>query len=242
MKRFMQIWVLMTAVIVISSIAVCAGTTDSGGGNQLMKNQTHWYQQAATIFGPVESLATKGGNVLTLQAGSAVYMNGNSTLHSYQMNAHALKGTAVLKAFADKDLLKVLQKGQVKALTLIVPVISFKSKESGLDDNAYKALNSKEYPEIEYKLTSETLKAGATDGTYVMTAPGTITVAGQSSPVTLSGDVTVKDNQVRFKGIQKLKFSDFKIKDPSASVLIVTITCADEFEVDYDVLFGKSAK
>ncbi len=238
----MRIWIVMTAMMVLSSIAVCADTTDSGGGNQLMKNQTHWYQQAATIVGPVESLADKGGDILTLQAGSAVYMNGNSTLHSYQMNAHALKGSAVLKAFADKDLLKVLQKGQIKALTVTVPVISFKSRESGLDTNAYKALNSTQYPDIQFKLVSETLKPGATDGTYVMTAPGTVTVAGESSPVTLSGDVTVADNQVRFKGIQKLKFSDFKIKDPSATVLIVTITCADEFEVDYDILFGKSAK
>ncbi|HXL74004.1 MAG TPA: hypothetical protein VN963_10310, partial [bacterium] len=128
MKHFMRIWVVMTAVMVLSSIAVCADTTDSGSGNQLMKNQTHWYQAAATLVGPIEGFSGKGGTELTLQKGSAVYMVGNSTLHQYQMNAQVLKGSAVLKG-SSKDILKALQKGKVGLMTLMVPVSTFKSRD-----------------------------------------------------------------------------------------------------------------
>ncbi len=201
------------------------------------KDKGQWYEKSALTVGPVKGFKAKPGSLLVLQAGSAVYMDGNSTLHHYQMNANRLEGSAVLKG-SSRNLLKALQKGQVGLMTFDVPVERFKSKDSGLDKNAYVALKSKENPDMKFVLTRETLKAGKDADTYVMTAMGKLTVAGVTIPVILTADTTVKDGQVRLQGIQKLKFTDFNITPPKASIFIVTIVCDDEFEVHYDVLFS----
>jgi hypothetical protein len=206
------------------------------GGNQLMKDYVHWYEKGAETVGPVEGMA--GARTLTLQPGSFLYVEGGSTLHNYQMTAKALEGSAVLKGSASPSLITALQTGQVKAMTLVIPLKTLNSRDSGLDKNAYQALQAKDYPEIKFKLTSETLTAGADSESYVMTALGTVTVAGQSAPVTLRADATFQNDQVRLKGVQELKMTDFKIIPPKMSILIVSVTCTDQIEIHYDVTFG----
>ncbi len=207
------------------------------GGNQLMKGAVHWYEKAAETVGPVEGLAG-AGRALTLQPGSFLYIEGGSTLHSYQMAAKALKGSAQLKGSAPHSLVTALQTGQVKAMTLVIPLKTLNSRDAGLDKNAYQALEAKDYPEIKFELTSETLTAGADPESYVMTARGIVTVAGQSAPVTLTADTTFQNDQARLKGVQKLKMTDFKITPPKMSILFVTVICTDEIEIHYDVILG----
>jgi hypothetical protein len=168
-------------------------------------------------------------------------MEGDSTLHKYQMRAGALEGSAILKAKAPKDLVQALQAGEVGSMSLVVPLKTFKSKESGLDNNAYKALKSDENPTIAFVLKKESLKPGDKDGTYVMTAEGDLTVAGATAPVTLTADTTVKDGQVELKGVQTLKMTDFKVTPPSISLLVASITCTDEIAIHYDVIFAPEA-
>jgi polyisoprenoid-binding protein YceI len=133
---------------------------------------------------------------------------------------------------------KALKAGKVGSMSLAVPIATFKSREGGLDDNAAKALKAADNPEIRFDLTKEKLTAGATEGSYVLTATGTLTIAGDAEPVTLSGDATVTDKQIRFKGVQKLKMTDFKITPPSISLVVTAITCTDDITVYYDVIFG----
>ena len=234
MKHFTMTLIAGMGLITASAITVLADESHAGG-NQLMQNQTHWYEKAADTKGDVPEV--KGKDLLTLQSGSFLYLEGNSTLHKYQMHANALKAAAALKG-PEKDLAKALKAGAVESMVLVVPVKDLKSRESGLDDNAYKALKLKDNPEIKFTLKSESLKAGKDAGSYVMTAKGALSIAGETQPVTLTGDTTVKDGQVRLKGIQKLKMSDYKVVPPSISLLVASITCTDEVEIHYDVVFG----
>ena len=232
MKRLAQVGFAMSAVLMLSSIPVWADS-----GNQLMQNQTHWYQKAAETVGPVDGITTESGTLLTLQAGSSLYMEGGSTLHMYQINAHALKGSAVLKGLA-ADLLKAVKAGKVGKMSLVVPLANFKSRESGLDDNAAKALKAKDNPEIIFNLTKEKLTPGDTTGAYLMTSTGTLTIAGETVPVTMTATASFKDNQIELKGVQKLKMTDFKVTPPSISVIVTSITCTDDIDVYYDVIFA----
>jgi polyisoprenoid-binding protein YceI len=229
----------VTGVLVILAVGVLYSRSNqasaSTGGSSTTKNQ--WYEKDALTVEPAEGVKGPSGSLLVLQADSAVYIDGNSTLHHYQMNANALKGSAVIKGSA-KDLLKSLQKGKVGVMSLVVPVESFKSKDKGLDKNAYVALKLKENPEIEFDLVSEKLATGKEANTYVMTAQGKLTVAGVAVPIVLTANTTFKEGQVRIQGVQKLKFTDFKITPPKASILFVTVTCTDEFDLYYDVTFS----
>jgi polyisoprenoid-binding protein YceI len=243
MNNFIRILTVL-GLVGASTLVVEADNTASSGGNQLgnqltSQNQTHWYEKAAETVGPVADISAKGGTLLELQKGSFLYLIGDSTLHQYQMRSGSLEGSAVVKgALASEGILKALQAGKVGDMTLVVPVENFKSRESGLDDNAYKALKSKDNPEIKFTLEKETLKAGDKDGSYVMTATGNLSIAGTTAPVTLTADTTVKDGQVELKGVQKLKMSDYQVKPPSISLLVTSITCKDEIEIHYDVTFA----
>jgi hypothetical protein len=232
MKKFTQTLITTMGVLVASAVMALAG--DSFKGNQLTQGYTPWYEKAAEVVKAPE-LKAKGGVVLTLQTGSLLYLEGDSTLHKYQMKANKLGGAA---AVAKGDLAKALKSGQVSAMTLVIPVNDLKSKEKGLDENAYKALNVKDNPEIKFDLKSETLKAGKEAGSYTMTAKGNLTISGVSQPVVLTAETTLKDGKVRLKGVQKLKMSDYKVKPPSISLLVASITCSDEIAIHYDVTFA----
>ena len=226
MKKFTLVLITAMGLMVASAVTVLA---DSGfSGNQLMKGSTHWYEKAASTVGPVDK-AAKGA--LVLQAGSFLYLEGDSTLHKYQMNANTLLGSAVLKS-PKADLAKTLKANGVDSMELVVPLATLKSKESGLDDNAHKALLMKENPAIKFVLDSETVKDG------VMSAKGKLTIAGVTVPVTLSLEAEIKDGSVHLKGIQKLKMSSYKVTPPSISLLVTSITCTDDVEIHYDVTFA----
>ena len=226
MKKFTLSLITIMGLMVASAITVMADGTFTG--NQLTSAYVPWYQKAAATAGPVEGSA-KGG--LVLQTGSSLYLEGDSTLHKYQMHANTLLGSAALKS-PQGDLAKTLKTDGVDSMELVVPVSTLKSKESGLDDNAYKALSAKDNPAIKFELDSETLKDG------IMTAKGNLTIAGVTVPVTLSAATDIKGGSIHLKGVQKLKMSDYKVKPPSISLLVASITCTDEIQIHYDVTFA----
>jgi polyisoprenoid-binding protein YceI len=122
-------------------------------------------------------------------------------------------------------------------MSVVLPSESFKSRESVFDNKTVKALEAKKNPEIRFDLTNEKLSTGKTDHTFVMTATGTITVAGRTTPITLTSDATIRDNQVFVKGVQKLDIADFKRVRSSDSLVVTSASGKDEVEVHYDLLF-----
>ena len=225
MKKSKFTGIILMALVAGTAVAARA----DGSGNQLMQNQTHWYEKAALKVAPALDAASKKGTVLGLQSGSYLYLEGDSTLHKYQMNANTLKGSAEI-GLADPQ--QALEKGKVGAMTLVVPVADLKSRESGLDDNAHKALLSKDYPEIKFTLTKSSLKD------KVLTAQGKLSIAGAESAITLKPIVTFKDGIVELKGDQPLKMSDYKVTPPSISLLVTAIKCTDDITIHYDVKFA----
>ena len=228
-----RITVVMTALALAAFTPVLLKADSGFSGNQLTQGYTPWYAKAADHTGPVTDLQAGPGASLTLQPGGSLYLVGGSTLHDYQMRAGTLLGSAQLPA---GDAAKALQSGGAGPMALVVPLKDFKSRESGLDDNAYKALKADKNPEIRFNLTGEKL-SGST-----LTAWGTLAAAGNTAPVTLSAQASFKDGTVELKGVQKLKMTDFGVTPPSISLLVAAITCANEIEIHYDVSFAEASK
>lgn len=243
MKKICPVFLMSVSLFLIPMATVwtqeTASTKPSFTGNQLQSSQVPKTQMPATILGGVPGVtAPKTGSLLVLQRGSALYLMGDSTLHKFEMGAKALFGSAALRvpssaAKAEGGLLKAIKAGEVESMDLTVPVTYLKSKEKGLDENAYKALAAKENPEIKFALESATLAPKD-----VMTAKGKLTIAGTTVPVTLTAEATFTGNQVRLKGVQKIRMSDYKVKPPSISLLVTSIDVMDDLEVRYDVIFG----
>ncbi len=144
MKYFERILIPVMGLAVIPILVLGADSptpvATHFNGNQLTQGNVQWYEKPAVTVGPVAGVTAPDGTLLTLQLGSSLYLEGDSTLHKYQMNAKAMEGSAVVQAPAAESLLKALQAGKVKAMTFLIPVKTLNSKDAGLDKNAYKAL------------------------------------------------------------------------------------------------------
>jgi hypothetical protein len=226
MKRLNKIALTAMGLALMTASGLRA---DNFSGNQLQgKTLPPVTERPATIVGPTEDLTTpKGATLLTLQSGSILYIVGGSTLHQYELGAKSLKGSAFIKG----SLAKALNTGKTRA-ALDIPVTFLKSKESGLDNNAYKALKAPSNPDIRFDLKS--VKATGEDATL----KGSLTIAGITQPVVLNAKAKVVDNSVEFSGVQKLKMTDYQITPPSVSLVVTSITCTDEIEIHYDVTFA----
>ncbi|HVM31516.1 MAG TPA: YceI family protein [bacterium] len=230
--------------LAMTTLALAAFTpvllrADGGfSGNQLTKGYTPWYAKAAETAGQAPDFKAGAGSLFTLQAGSSLYLEGDSTLHKYQMRAGTLLGSAQVLILPGSSLSTLV----VQSAALVVPLKDFKSKESGLDDNADKALKAAQNPEIRLSLSGGRVTVGTAPGSFTFTAAGTLTAAGQTAPVTLSADASFKDGAVRLQGVQKLKMTDFGVTPPSISLLVTSITCTNDIEIHYDVTFAPSPK
>lgn len=152
---------------------------------------------------------------------------GTSSLHDWTMTSKDAKGEAVVGIENN-----VLQ--DVTKLTVTVKSETLKSGKSGMDSNAYKALDTKKHPEIAFALKS--IKSITKSGDhYIVNAEGTLTIAGQARTMAVQAKAYPQGNQIKFTGSKAFKMSDFKITPPTA--LMGTVKTGDEITINFDLTF-----
>lgn len=160
---------------------------------------------------------------------TATVVKGTSTLHDWDMKSSTGNTQASFK----------VENGEItgiSALTFTVNAESLKSSKSGLDKNAYKALNTGKHKNITYKMTSGTVtKSGAS---YTIKTNGTLTIAGTSKPLSLTATATLNSDQsISVKGSTKFNMSTYGVTPPT--VMMGTIKTGDAITIDYN---GKLTK
>lgn len=159
-------------------------------------------------------------------------LSGTSTLHKWAMDAKTFSGSADFK-FKPSGQLSTLT-----SLTFALSVADLKSGESGLDKNAYKALNAKEYKDITYKLLSATITPKA-DGKYLIKAHGNLTIAGITKDVSMNVYCTVnKDGTLTCTGSEKLNMTDYAVKPPK--FMLGAMTTGDAITLDFTLVYKKA--
>ena len=152
---------------------------------------------------------------------------GTSSLHDWTMTSKEAKGEAAIDMSNT-----VLQ--DVTKLSVTVKSETLKSGKSGMDSNAYKALETKKHPEITFALKS--IKSITKSGDhYLVNAEGTLTIAGQSRTMAVQAKAYPQANQIKFTGSKAFKMSDFKITPPTA--LMGTVKTGDEITINFDLTF-----
>lgn len=158
------------------------------------------------------------------KAKSTLSIFGTSTLHDWEIVAEEMVSTVDAETDADGV--------SVNALTFKVPVKSLKSGKGGMDDNTYKALKAKKFPEIVYKL-SKVNSSSAKGGKYELQTTGALTIAGTTKTIPLKVMAT-KDLQ--FTGETTFKMSDYGIDPPTA--LLGTIKTGDEITIKFNINYN----
>jgi polyisoprenoid-binding protein YceI len=126
--------------------------------------------------------------------------------------------------------------------TVRIPVRSLKSMKEDLttpysaamDDIMYGKLKMEEQKDIEFTLSTLTLKE-VKDKTCLLDAEGELKVAGVTKKITLPVEMTFPEaNRLKFSGKVDSKMSDFGIEPPAPAIAGGLIKTADEIKFSFD--------
>jgi polyisoprenoid-binding protein YceI len=162
-------------------------------------------------------------------------LSGTSTLHKWSMDAKTFSGDADFnfKSGSPGQLISV------RSLTFSLAVADLKSSESGLNKNAYKALKTNEYKDIDYKLLSATISSEK-DNKFLIKAKGDLTIAGVTKEVTLDVYCIVNDDKtITCTGSEKLSMTDYAVKPPT--FMLGAMKTGDAITLDFTLVYKKQA-
>jgi polyisoprenoid-binding protein YceI len=160
-------------------------------------------------------------------------LSGTSTLHKWTMDAKTFSGDAKFdfKPGSGTEL------SSLKSLSFSLVVLDLKSGESGLDKNAYKALKTKEYKDIDYKLLSATILPEK-DNKYLVKTRGDLTIAGVTKEVSMDVYCVVnEDATITCTGSDKLNMTDYAVKPPT--FMMGAMKTGDAITLDFTMVYKK---
>ncbi|MBA3900242.1 MAG: YceI family protein [Bacteroidetes bacterium] len=156
-------------------------------------------------------------------------VSGTSTMHDWTIVSDKLSGSATFKAKGN-----VLE--EVSDLKFSIPAESLKSGKRPMDNNTYKALKTKENPNIIFELKN-VQQLTQRNGKAFIRANGDLTIAGQTRLVVLNVTAEVINQEVVFTGSHKLKMTDFNVTPPA--FMAGTIKTGDEVTINFNLSFNK---
>ena len=162
-------------------------------------------------------------------AESKLTVFGTSNLHDWEIEAKAMSGKSSM----------TIETGNLKAiksLDFAVEVEQLKSGKSGMDNNTFKALNSKTYKTINFKLVSVTKITEVSKGNFTVETQGDLTISGVTKRINQTFTVKIIGGKAIFSGKTKLDMIVYGVKPPTA--LMGTIKTGKEVTVDFKVTYN----
>lgn len=138
-------------------------------------------------------------------------LSGTSSLHDWDMNAHAFTGKAQFDFKKGEGQILV----GINSLTFSLPVTILKSDKKALNKNAYEALQTDKHKNIVYTLLSAKVSPEK-DHKFLIKTTGNLTISGTTKEVAMDVYCVVnKDATINCSGSEALKMSDYKVEPPS---------------------------
>ncbi len=179
------------------------------------------------VIGNCNSLVAQESRVVLSESKLTVF--GTSNLHDWEIQAKAMSGKSTL-AIEASDL------KAIKSLDFAVEVEQLKSGKSGMDDNTFKALKSKTYKNITYKLVNVAKITEASGGNFTVETQGDLTIAGVTKRINQTFTVKLVGKKAIFSGKTKIDMTAFEVKPPTA--LMGTIKTGKEVTIDFKVTYN----
>ncbi len=173
---------------------------------------------------------------------SKLWIEGDSTLHSYEAAAEVIiiSGAVLIDedlAHSINPLDAIVSAPEIKSFVLRIPVDNLQSQTGGLTNRMHKALKIKDNPMIAYTLSSYSSEKTDEDNTYLVKSNGILSIAGVDNPVNLTLRVRLNDGHILISGEYNLLMSDYGIKPPTVLGLLRT---HDQVTVKWELKVGFS--
>ena len=175
---------------------------------------------------PALLAAATVASTLSFQSGSRVWVEGTSSTRSYRCESPRIEGTAQATT-TDLTQLRSIPRAE-----LTIPVAALDCRNGTMNGHMRRALKADQHANIRFQATSVALTPGATGSAARMT--GTLTIAGETRPATLQGQVVEDNGQLRVRGTYNLTMTDFGVQPPS--LMMGTMKVHPPVTIGYDVL------
>lgn len=165
-----------------------------------------------------------------MQANSDIKIEGTSNIHDWEMEATSKAGGLAIETENGKL-------SAIKNLQVSIPAESLRSGKSGMDKNAYKALNTDKHKNIEFKLKEVKKIEETGNNTYKITTTGNLIINGTSKEIPLVLTAKMNGSNIELTGEHKLNMTQYKVDPPTA--LMGTVKTGEEITVKFKTNFSK---
>lgn len=179
---------------------------------------------ASITFILISSIQESKEQKYTLSSDQQLKVSGTSSIHDWEMISTKAEGNTWITISGNKIT-------GIKNLNVNLQAASLKSGKKGMDDNAYKSLNTSKYPKINFELT-EVLRITNSN----VKIRGKLTISGISQFFTFDLAYNVSNNAIRFTGSFPLTFKQYNINPPTA--MLGTIKTGNDLRITFDVKFN----
>ncbi len=199
----------------------------------------------ATVFLAPALSATAQTHYTSQPKGSAVKIEGTSSLHDWEMGGTLIGGTIEFGAGVQLDPAQTtiagIQGDKVPATAhVIVPVRTVHSKADHLPDVMdhlmQDALKETQFPRIEFTLADMTFKGPHAAGKpFDFDVTGDLAIAGATNPATFPITIECLDaDQIKVSGTAPVNLPQFGITPPAPSFGLVMMKTGPDFKITFD--------
>ena len=182
------------------------------------------------VFATIFAISTLNAQQAKINnSASNLKVIGTSNIHDWDMTAEQVSGEIAFEK--ENNALTAISK-----LTLEVKVEGLKSGKKGLDGNAYKALDSKKYPEVKYAISKVNSITSKGNNTFAVATTGKLTIMKTTKEVPMEVQVTLKGNQVEVAGKYTLNMTHYGVEPPTA--LLGTVKTAEDVTIEFQLLYN----
>jgi polyisoprenoid-binding protein YceI len=187
---------------------------------------------ALLCLAPAAIAWSSGREPLALQPHSRLWVDGTSTVRSFQCTATAFE-TRVESSVPGAVSAVVAGTKAVSNAELTVPATSLDCRSGKMNEHMLKALEAEQHPTIVFRITSyEVAKAaGGVDGSAV----GELTLGGVTKTITVTAHAVQEPGGVlRLTGAREIRMTEFGLKPPS--LMMGTLRVDAKVTVGFDLL------
>ncbi len=163
---------------------------------------------------------------------SDISVDGTSTLHDWTMTLDKGRSSGEATFVVDGGALT-----GIDALQLAFEVEGLKSGKTKMDDNAYKALNTAEHPNITFAV-KEVQEVTKSEEGFLVKLKADLGIAGAIRPVDMTATCKVEPaGALTCSGAKSIKMTDFEVQPPS--IMLGSVKTGDEVTINYRAVFVK---
>jgi hypothetical protein len=155
---------------------------------------------------------------------------GTTPVRDWKMTANGLTGDATMVVINNALT-------EIRALSFALPVQNLHADVAAMEEDAHEALKADRHKEITFVLKNARIEL-QTNNSYLVTALGSLSVAGVTREVTLMMHSQINSQgTITFAGTQLLKMSDYDVERPS--LLFGAIKAGNDMTLTYRLIFKK---